>query len=74
MKLRLLLLAGAGALFPAATGLSSANAAAQPPAVSGAFAPPTGPVTMTRTLVRKLKLSVNALTRACFRHGLMPGE
>jgi hypothetical protein len=54
MKLRLLLLAGAGALFPAATGLSSANAAAQPPAVSGAFAPPTGPVTMTRTLVRNL--------------------
>ncbi|MBP6362813.1 MAG: hypothetical protein KA233_08135 [Novosphingobium sp.] len=54
MKLRLLLLAGAGALFPAATGLSSANAAAQPPAVSGAFTPPTGPMTMTRTLVRNL--------------------
>jgi hypothetical protein len=52
MRLRVLLLAGAAALMPAATSWNSADAAAQ--LAAAPFSPPTAPMTMTRTLVRTL--------------------
>lgn len=52
MRARILFLAGAAALIPAAIGMSQAAASVQPGAV--AFAPPAAPLIMTRTLVRTL--------------------
>lgn len=52
MKLRMLLLAGAAALVPAAMGSAQADASAQMAAAP--FTPPTTPMILTRTLVRTL--------------------
>lgn len=52
MRLRILLLAGAAALLPAAIGLAQADATGQ--LAPARFAPPTDPMIMTRTLVRTL--------------------